>query len=48
MWFGPDGLDPRWVEPFNDRIHLALAMEHESSLSALAMRMGRLPARLEP
>ena len=48
MWFGPDSLDPRWVEPFNDRIHLALAMEHESSLSALAMRMGRLPARLEP
>jgi ADP-ribosylglycohydrolase len=45
-WFGPDGLEQRWLEPFRDRIHLALANVYESSLSALAERVGALPARL--
>jgi ADP-ribosylglycohydrolase len=45
-WFGPAGLDPCWVMPFNDRIHLALANVHETSLSAIAARIGALPARL--
>ena len=42
-WFGPDGLDRRWLDPFEDRIHLALANVYETSLSAIAERMGRLP-----
>jgi ADP-ribosylglycohydrolase len=41
---GPEAFDRRWVEPFNDRIHLALATFHEQSLSALATRMSQLPA----
>jgi ADP-ribosylglycohydrolase len=40
---GPQALERRWVEPFGDRIHLALATFHEQSLSALAERMSRLP-----
>jgi ADP-ribosylglycohydrolase len=47
-WFGPDGLERRWLDPFNDRIHLALANVYEPSLSALAERVGRLPAKLMP
>ncbi len=42
-FFGPGHLEPRWTEPFNDRIHLALAAVWETSLSALAVRMGALP-----
>jgi ADP-ribosylglycohydrolase len=37
-------LDPRWTEPFNDRIQLALATTWVSSLSELADRMAALPA----
>ena len=40
---GPSAFDRRWIEPFGDRIHLALATFHEQSLSALATRMARLP-----
>lgn len=43
---GPDAFDPRWIAPFRDRIHLALATFHETSLSALAARMARLPTAL--
>ncbi|MDX6584382.1 MAG: hypothetical protein QOI10_3566 [Solirubrobacterales bacterium] len=43
-YFGPGHLDARWTDPFNDTIHLALATCWEQSLSALAARMGRLPA----
>jgi hypothetical protein len=46
LWFGE--IEPRWIEPFGDRIHLALALEHESSLTALAGRFAGLPARLAP
>jgi ADP-ribosylglycohydrolase len=45
-WFGPDGLEQRWLDPFGDRIHLALANVYEPSLSALAERVGRLPGKL--
>jgi ADP-ribosylglycohydrolase len=42
---GPGGFDrAHWIGPFEDRIHLALACVHETSLSALAERMSRLPA----
>ena len=46
-WFGADGLERRWLEPFGDRIHLALANVYEPSLSALAERVGRLPGRMD-
>jgi ADP-ribosylglycohydrolase len=46
---GPDAFDhDHWLGRFNDRIDLALATFHETSLSALAARMGRLPERLVP
>ena len=45
-YFGPGHLDGRWTEPFGDRIHLALAACWETSLSALAERMGALPRLL--
>jgi ADP-ribosylglycohydrolase len=40
--FGPKGLDPRWLAPFNDDLHTALAMFHERSLTAVATRMATL------
>lgn len=45
-WFGPGRLAARWLEPFGDRIHTALALFHEQSLSAVAARMAALPARV--
>ena len=45
-YFGPGHLDPRWLAPFNDEIRPALAIFYERSLSALAARMGQLPARV--
>jgi ADP-ribosylglycohydrolase len=45
---GPAAFERRWFEPFGDRIHLALALEHESSLSALAARMAALPGLRAP
>ncbi len=47
MYFGPEQLESRWIEPFNDDIHTALAWFFERSLSKLAKRMGELPARLK-
>jgi ADP-ribosylglycohydrolase len=44
---GPDAFDrEHWLGRFNDRIDLALATFHETSLSALAQRMSHLPQRL--
>jgi len=43
---GPGGLDPRWLEPFNDDFHVAMARVHEPSLSRMADRVAALPARL--
>lgn len=45
---GPGGLEPRWLAPFNDTIHTTLAGFHEQRLSAVAKRMGALPALLVP
>jgi ADP-ribosylglycohydrolase len=44
--FGPGHLDERWVEPFNDDLHTALASFHERSLSKVAARMAALPERI--
>jgi ADP-ribosylglycohydrolase len=45
-YFGPEGLEARWIEPFNDRIFSSVAMFHEQRLSAVAQRMAALPARV--
>jgi ADP-ribosylglycohydrolase len=45
-YFGPGSLEPRWLGPFNDRIHISVATFHEQSLSAVARRMAALPARV--
>jgi ADP-ribosylglycohydrolase len=44
-YFGPGYLEERWLAPFNDDIHTALAWFYERSLSKLAKRMGKLPRR---
>jgi hypothetical protein len=41
--FGPDGLDPAWLEPFGDQLRSSVAGFHELSLRTLAERMARLP-----
>ncbi len=46
MFFEPGHLESRWIAPFGDDIHTALAWFFERSLSKLAKRMGELPARL--
>ena len=43
---GPDRLDPRWLAPFHDTMHVAMATFHEQRLSAVARRMGQLPAKI--
>lgn len=46
-FFGPGHLDhDRWVAPFNDTIHTAMATFDEQSLSAVAKRMSALPGLL--
>jgi hypothetical protein len=45
-YFGPDGLGERWLAPFHDDIHTALAWFYERSLSKLAKRIGELPGRI--
>jgi ADP-ribosylglycohydrolase len=45
-FFGDGHLESRWIEPFRDDIHTALALFHERSLSRLAKRMGELPGGL--
>jgi ADP-ribosylglycohydrolase len=45
-YFGPGHLDDRWLAPFNDDLHTAIAWFFERSLSKLAKRMGELPARI--
>ena len=42
-YFGPDGLEDRWIEPFNDDIHTGLAWFFERSFSKLSDRMSELP-----
>jgi ADP-ribosylglycohydrolase len=43
-YFG--AIEPRWYEPFNDDIHLAMATFYERSLSRLARRMAELPSKI--
>jgi ADP-ribosylglycohydrolase len=44
--FGPGHLDERWLRPFQNRIHHALADFHEYDLDALATRMSALPGKV--
>ena len=44
--YGPERLEKRWLEPFNDRVLTAVATFHEQRLSVVAQRMGALPARV--
>lgn len=45
-FFGPGRLEDRWLAPFHDELRSGLALFYERSLSALARRMGRLPATM--
>ena len=45
-YYGPEGLDKKWLEIFNDDIHTGMAWFFERSVSNLAKRMGRLPVNL--
>jgi ADP-ribosylglycohydrolase len=40
--FGPGHLEPRWLEPFNDRLQTRLAGFYDSSLSSTAHRVAAL------
>lgn len=42
--FGPGYLADRWLQPFNDRLNLALGEINEQSLNETAFRMAALPA----
>lgn len=44
--FGPGHLEERWLAPFQDNIHTALASFFEHSLGALTRRMGQLPHKI--
>ena len=45
-YFGPEGLDERWLAPFNDDLRTGLARFHERSLAGMARRMGELSRQL--
>jgi ADP-ribosylglycohydrolase len=45
-YFGPEGLEERWLAPFGDDLRAGLARFYERSLSAVAQRMGKLPERV--
>jgi ADP-ribosylglycohydrolase len=45
-YHGPGALEDRWLAPFNDRLLSSVATFHEQRLSAVAARMGALPARV--
>lgn len=46
-YFGPGHLEPRWTAPFRDELRTKLAGFPEHRLSAVAARLGQLPARLQ-
>jgi ADP-ribosylglycohydrolase len=46
VYFGPNSLEERWIQPFHDRIFTGLANFNEQKLSRLAERIGRLPELL--
>jgi hypothetical protein len=41
-----EGLEERWLAPFNDDLRTGLARFYERSLTKLAKRMGELPKRI--
>jgi hypothetical protein len=45
-YLSPEGLEERWLAPFNDEIHTGLGCFYEQSLSQVAKRMGELPQRV--
>jgi ADP-ribosylglycohydrolase len=45
-YHGPGALEERWLAPFNDCIFTSVATFHEQRLSAVAARMGALPAQV--
>ena len=47
-YFGPDGLEERWLKPFNNTIHTTVATLHEQELAVLAERVAELPAKILP
>ena len=47
-YFGPDGLEERWLKPFNNTIHTTPASLHQQDLDALAERVAKLPAKILP
>ena len=44
-YYGPEGLESKWLEPFNDDIHTGMAWFFERSINKLASRMGQLPIK---
>jgi ADP-ribosylglycohydrolase len=45
-YFGLEGLETRWLAPFDDDLRTGLARFWERSLSNMAERMGQLPKRI--
>lgn len=45
-YFGPEGLEDRWVAPFHDDLHSGMAWFFERSLTKVAERMAALPGRV--
>jgi hypothetical protein len=44
-YFGPEGLEERWLAPLNDDLGTGLTRFYERSLVGVAKRMGKLPRR---
>ncbi|MNP68537.1 hypothetical protein D3C76_1645100 [compost metagenome] len=42
-YFGADYLEPRWLEPFGDKIITSMGTFTEGSITRLAKRMAALP-----
>jgi hypothetical protein len=45
-YFGPEGLEARWLAPFNGDLRTGLARFYERSLAGVARRMRKLPKRV--
>jgi ADP-ribosylglycohydrolase len=46
VYFGPTGLEPRWLDPLNNTLHVGFTRFFDQDLSSVADRIGRLPAIL--
>ncbi len=42
LFMGPSKLEPKWLKPFNDKIHTSLAGFNDDSISSIANRVTRL------